>query len=286
MKNRVKNIVVVLFAGFVFPFSLSAAAKISDAAQAEIDAFMTFRMNLSACDTPEAALDKIDAYRGQHFTGASFTSFTDEEKLILENFDVLEVYNYMRQIKGKEPRTKSLIKSQYEKNTGWFSAHKNETINKWLYCTAADMLSCNLSYASVSTIMHDGLAVRTYYENALAQDPAMSYALTNIGQWYYYAPAFGGGGKTKAAGCFERAAASARTNAESYFANIFLSQFLFEDETLRGKSSELLVKADTFQPGGHYVAWLKRINKAGFSLYYYNVHKLGPADIDKAIGML
>lgn len=286
MKIRLNGVFSVLFLCFFMPSALSAAAKISDKAQAEIDAFMTLRMNLAVCETPEEALSEIDSYNAQHFTGADFASFTGEEKLILENFKVLEIYNYMRGIKGKESEIKGLIRSQYDKNDDWFSSHKNETINKWLYCTAADMLSCNLSYASVTTIMHDGLAVKTYYEKALEQDPDMSYALTNIAQWYYYAPSFGGGSKSKARSCFERAVAHARTNAEIYYAKIFLSQYLFEDESLRGKSATLLADADAFQPGGHYVEWLRKINKAGFSLYYYNVHKLGPADVDKAIGMI
>ena len=286
MKLRQKITALLFFFLIAVPLSLSAAAEISDKAQAEIDAFMTFRMNLSVCDTAESALAKINAYHIQHSSGPDFMSFTDEEKLILENFEVLEIYNYMRKIVGKESEIKKLICSQYDKNDTWFSSHKNDTINKWLYCTAADMLSCNLSYASVTTIMHDGLAVKTYYEKALLQDPDMSYALTNIAQWYYYAPSFGGGSKSKAKSCFEHAVTYARTNAETYYAKIFLSQYLFEDEAQRGKSATLLADADVYQPGGHYVEWLRRINKAGFSLYYYNMHKLGPSDVDKAIGMI
>ncbi len=286
MKIRLYAVFFIFFLCLFMPAGLSAAAKISDKAQTEIDGFMTLRMNLAACKTPEEALSEIDSYHALHFTGADLTSFTGEEKLILENFEVLEIYNYMRKMKGKESEIKGLIRSQYEKNNDWLSAHKNETISKWLYCTAADMLSCNLSYASVTAIMHDGLAVKTYYEKALEQDPDMSYALTNIAQWYYYAPAFGGGSKSKARSCFEQAVAHARTNAEIYYAKIFLSQYLFENEAQRGKSATLLADADAFQPGGHYVEWLRKINKAGFSLYYYNVHKLGPADVDKAIGMI
>jgi hypothetical protein len=286
MKSRLQLLFFSLLFSLVLLCDVTADAKISDKAQAEIDAFMSFRMNLSLCSTPEEALSRIDSYHNAHFTAIQTASFTDEEKLILENFEVLEIYNYMRQIKGKEPDIKNLIHLQYQKNDKWFPAHKNETVNKWLYCTAADMLSCNLSYASVTTIMHDGLAVKTYYEKAIEQDPNMSYALTNIAQWYYYAPSVGGGSKAKAKNCFELAVAGARTNAEKYYAKIFLSQYLFEDAAMREKSSALLAEADSFQPGGHYVAWLRRINKAGFSLYYYNVHKLGPADVDKAIGMI
>jgi tetratricopeptide (TPR) repeat protein len=265
---------------------LAASETLSPAGQTAVDDFMTLRMNLAKYLEPKEALAAIDTYSSSHFTGSSYNAFTGEEKLILENFVVLEKYNYMRKIDGQEVSIKKMLAAQHDKVTSWMAAEKDSVINKWMYCTAADLISCNLSYASVSTIIHEGLAVKTYYEKALEQDPKLSYALTNIAQWYYYAPSFGGGSKSKAKKCFEQAIAGARTQAETYYAKIFLSQYLFEDESRRGEAATLLAEAATFCPGGHYTEWLARINKAGFSLYYYYAHKLGPADVDKAIGMI
>jgi hypothetical protein len=280
------DVFFVLFFSFILAVHVSAAENLSQQAENAIDQFMTLRMNLAAYERPEEALLQIDTYCTGHLSENMIAAFTGEEKLILENFEVLERYNYLYKMKGNERQLKTLLQSQNKKNEKWFTSHKNEVINKWLYCTGADILSCSLSYASVTKILHDGLAVKRYYEKALEQDPSMSYALTNIAQWYYYAPSFGRGSKSKAKKCFDFAVKGARTSAEMYYAKIFLSQYLFEDESKRSESAALLADADSIQPGGHYIKWLRRINKAGYSLYYYNSHKLTSADIDKSIGMI
>ena len=282
---EMKRIRITLICISVLTLSLASlfSETISAEAQKEIDGFMTLRMNLASCASPETALSEIEAYAAEHFSENALASFTDEEKLIFENFKILEQYNYMRQIPSMEGSLKSLIRTQYDKNDAYFSAHKNGTINKWLWSTAADMLSCNLSYATVGVIMRDGIAVKKYYEKALNEDPAMSYALTNIAQWYYFAPSIGGGSKTKAGEYFERAVRDARTDAETYFAKIFLSQFLFDDKTQKAESSKLLDEADSLQKGGSYIAWIKKVNKAGYSLLEYNAKKMTPDNIEKKL---
>ena len=280
--KRIRITLVCIFA-LALPLAPLAPETISSGAQEEIDGFMTLRMNLASCASPESALSEIESYAAEHFSENALASFTDEEKLIFENFKILEQYNYMRQIPSMEGGLKSLIKTQYDKNDAYFSAHKNEAINKWLWCTAADMLSCNLSYATVGVIMHDGIAVKKYYQKALDEDPALSYALTNIAQWYYFAPAIGGGSKAKAGAYFARALEDARTDAETYFAKIFLSQFLFDDKTREDESAKLLDEADALQSGGSYIAWIRKVNKAGYSLLQYNAKKMTPSDIEKKL---
>ncbi|MFC2478983.1 MAG: hypothetical protein ACFNQG_08145 [Treponema socranskii subsp. buccale] len=280
--KRIRISLVCILALTLPPASLFSEA-ISAEAQKEIDGFMTLRMNLASSASPESALAKIETYAAEHFSENALASFTDEEKLIFENFKILEQYNYMRQIPSMEGSLKSLIRTQYDKNDAYFSAHKNDAINKWLWSTAADMLSCNLSYATVGVIMHDGIAVKKYYQKALEEDPAMSYALTNIAQWYYFAPAIGGGNRAKAGEYFERAVRDARTDAETYFAKIFLSQFLFDDKTREAESAKLLDEADALQSGGSYIAWIKKVNKAGYSLLQYNAKKMTKSDIEKKL---
>ena len=283
--KRIRTTLICILA-LSLPLASLFPQEISAEAQKEIDDFMTLRMNLASCASPEIALSEIEAYASQHFSENELVSFTDEEKLIFENFKILEQYNYMRQIPSMEGSLKSLIRTQYDKNDEYFSVHKNGAINKWLWSTAADMLSCNLSYATVGVIMRDGIAVKKYYEKALGQDPAMSYALTNIAQWYYFAPSIGGGSKSKAGVYFERAVKDARTDAETYFAKIFLSQFLFDDKAHKEESAKLLDEADALERGGSYIAWIKKVNKAGYSLLQYNAKKMTVDDIEKKLAKL
>lgn len=255
------------------------SAQIYNAFQKEVDDFMTLRMNLASYETPELALEQIDFYCNSHFSGGIFTSFSDEEKLVLENFKTLEQYNYLIKIEGQKKNVEKMIDFQYEKVTSWISSHKKESMEKWLYATAADLLSCHLNFASVATIMRDGLRVKKYYEKALEEDENMSYALTNLGQWYYFSPHFCGGSKSEAKKCFQKAVYSSKTDAELYFAKIFLSQILFDEKETKVQSEILLSEADSFLPGGTYIAQIKKINSAGYSLLQFNAKRMSMSDI-------
>ena len=64
---------------------------------------------------------------------------------------------------------------------------------------------------------------------------------------------------------------------------IFLSQFLFDDRTREAESEKLLDEADALQRGGSYIAWIKKINTAGYSLLQYNAKKMTKSDIEKKL---
>lgn len=277
--NRLLRAVAVCLGVFL---SVSAAAQtsISPEASRAVDDFMTFRMNLASYRRPEDALLAIERYHNEHLSEEALSGFSEQETLILRNFEVLERYNFMREIPSRKEETVDMLKAQYKVLTSWIAARKGEEFNKWLLTTAGDILSCNLSYARVSQILRDGRAVKNYYERALLQDDSMEYALTNLGQWYYYAPAVGGGSKSKAGDFFERAVEGARTDAETYYAKIFLSQYRFEDKKRRHEAAALLSEADSLQPGGFYVAWIRKINEQGYSLFYWNTHNIRTEDDD------
>lgn len=272
MKIKTLTLICILTIG-ISTFSISAQRVISEKTQTAIDDFMQFRMELSLYEKPEQALQAIEEYHNKHFSDAELSGFTEQEKLILSNFEVLEKYNYMYFIPELKEDNIAMLKAQYEYLTTWIKEHKNEELNKWLYTTAGDLLSCNLAYTNIGTILHDGLAVKNYYEKAIEQDPNMSYALTNIAQWFYYAPAISGGGKSRAQNYFTLGLEAAKNNAETYYAKIFLSQSLFEDKKTREASATMLAEAGQLMPGSHYIDKLQRINKAGYSLYYFNTHQ-------------
>lgn len=244
-----------------------------------IDNFMQLRMNLASCSTPAGALLRTADFQSKLQKTETADPFTDEERLILDNFIILEKYNYMREQDKNNPEIKNMMLSQNKKNDTWFTTHTGNTPNKWLYCTAADVISCCLPYIPVSSAMKKGFTIKNYYEEALRQDPGLSYALTNIAQWYYYAPSFGGGSKTKARHYFELALTDARNEAETYYAKIFLSQYLFDEKDIK-QSSLLLSEAASEVPDGRYIAHIQKLNNAGYSLYYYNQHQ---SEIDRKL---
>lgn len=252
--------------------SIYAAEKISDTALAEIDNFMMMRMELASCRSPQEALEKISARSDSLADTAKTAPFTAEENLILENLVVLEKYNYMRDADRYDTSIKTLILAQKNKNDEYFKNNKNAHHNKWMYCTAADVTSCSMPYLSIGAIMRDGMSVKKYYEEALKQDAALSYALMNLAQWHYYAPAISGGSKKKARQYFSDALSNARNSAEKYYSEIFLSQCSF-DEKKYDEATSYLNMADARVPGGSYIKKIRAMNESGHSMFYYNKHQ-------------
>ena len=58
---------------------------------------------------------------------------------------------------------------------------------------------------------------------------------------------------------------------------------MFDDKALEAESAKLLGEADALQSGGSYIAWIRKINKAGYSLLQYNAKKMTPDDIEKKL---
>jgi len=58
---------------------------------------------------------------------------------------------------------------------------------------------------------------------------------------------------------------------------------LFDDKALEAESAKLLDEADALQRGGSYVAWIKKVNTAGYSLLQYNAKKMTKSDIEKKL---
>lgn len=264
-----KKLFVVLFCCFISSNSLFSAEKISDLVEMEISRFFRLRMEMALCQSPEEAIQKIDERHAEFIEKSKEAPFTEEENLILENFIVLERQNYMRDINRKDPELETMMMAQKRKNDAWFKAHKKDVHNKWLYCTAADMIGCSMTWMSVFEIIRDGLNVKKYYELALKQDPYLSYGYTNLAQWHFYAPGICGGNKKKMREYFSFAVDISMTPAEKYFSEIFLSQVYYEDKKY-DLCKQMIESADSNLPGGYYVARVKQMNENGYSLFAYN----------------
>lgn len=265
MKNICKG--VVLFA--LLAFSHQAKA-LSPSAQEAIDDFMAVRMELTCEDDRAAILEKIDAFEeGLKDKGASFT---DEENLVMDNFIEMERYNYLRYGSEDEKKTiKDALKSLRLKN-----AQMVENLNrvgkdasKWLLCTAGDVTSCYISFSMADVIKY-GLGIKKLYQKAVADgDEAFSYGLTNIAQWYYWAPKINGGSKEKAAEYFEKAVKEARNKAEKFYAETFWSQWLFESGDKEGAKAALN-RAEDICPMSNRIKAMRLANENGLSFFEWD----------------
>ena len=264
MKSLPKTITGLILAALISAQTAGGAEQISDYGQKKIDDFMTLRMNLSLYDDSDtaaiiAAIDSFD-------TGSD--SLSEEETLIMDNFLLLERYNYLKEDSSNKDMLRSALKAQKDKCDAWMAGHKKEKPNKWLCVTYADTISCYISF-SLGDVIKYGLSIKDYYLQAYGQDDKCSYVLTNLAQWYFWAPKLNGGSRKKAGVYFEQAAETARTDAERYFADIFLSQYLLETGD-RARAAEKLAEAKVCCPGSNYIRLLERINADGMSFFEYS----------------
>ncbi len=256
-----------------------AATELSDTETQAINDIMDFRMTLTSCKTNEEALSEIDLYEKNLVQTDAYSLFTNETKLILDNFINLERYNYYVEIDLKHPKLEPLITPQYNKNVEWFKSNNEKDTNKWLHSTFGDVISCTMQFMSTTKAMSAGLVIKKHYEFALEQDPDFCYGLSSMGQWLFQAPGFAGGSKKKALQHFEKAVERANTDAEQFYAKIYLSQMYFDREE-NDKANNLLADADELQPNSNYVEKMRKINKTGHSLYTYYLNR---EKIDKEI---
>lgn len=255
--------------------NFSASAEISDRAQKAVDDFMDLRMKIAGLGSDQA-LAQVADFEKKLSVDSSFSS--QEDRLVLVNFIIMEKYNFLRKQKGSKPQLKKLLKELKEKNEAWFAANGEGKAGVWLLATSADVTSCYMSY-SLSEVMKSGMSLRDKYKESVERDPNFSYGWNNLGQWYYWAPGINGGSDKKAGEAFENAVKAAKNKAEKFFACVFYSQFLFEEKDFK-KSAAMLDEAEAQDPKNPYVAFMRKINKDGDSFFDWS-KKNSQMDNDK-----
>lgn len=252
-------------------FSMSLLMGQTDKELSAINKLMAFRVSLTSVE-PLEAVKKVDDFRKIILSESEKASISEEFQLVLDTLLVLEKYNYIYENNPKDPAAKAEIMPQMEKLDAYLEAHKEEKLNKWLYCLTGDTYSCCLQFMPMGDAMKYGLKIKDLYLIALEQDATMSYCLTNAGQWYYQAPAIGGGSKSKAKTYLQQALDNAKTQAEVYYASIFLSQVKYSQNDKDG-CAELLDKASKIAPNSKMIQKMRDVNKIGEDYFYYVVHR-------------
>lgn len=264
-----KNIILFLISFFAVELIFSQN-RISSDAESMINSFFDLRMRLGSFEENDTENIILQIENFENENKQNIKDFTIEEQLIIENFIINEKYNYLYQIKGQAKIQHEILGTQLKKLEDYRNLKETEketTLSEYFYCTMADVMSCFMGY-SVGDVLKYGTKVKPLYEKALEINPKFSYALSNIGQWYYYAPAIAGGSKKKALNYFTLSSQNAKTDSQKYFANIFYSQLLFEEKEYE-KSSKLLEQILQISPKSKYLQKIKNLNENKKSLYDY-----------------
>ena len=262
---------IIAFTAAFFCTTLCFSGALTPKAEKYLMDFMQFRMDISEFyETPDKCVELIEEWKTNYESDCS--GLTEEENLILENFFVLEKYNYVfaKSVNDKQAQKAihSELKASKDKMDAWFASHKNETPTAWFYTGYADNISCMMSF-SISDIMKYAMSVKDFYTKAREVDPQFVLATMNLAQWYFWAPKFAGGGKDKAEKLCADAYSFAKIPSDKYFSAIFYSQYLYESGK-KEKSEEVLNVAYEQCPKSLFVKKVKEINKEGVSFLEYN----------------
>lgn len=252
-------------AGCIFCFSVFAG-EFTSVEKEKFAKIHNIRPELSCMDTYEDAVKVLNAELDS--LAAEKAKYSEEFYLTVENILTWEKYNYLLEIEFKDPQLEPLITAQYKKIRAYINSHKNETFNPWFYETAADVLASSLQFLPLNKAMSEGLNVKKYYDSALEINPDFAYALMNVGQWCYYAPAISGGGKNKALKNMQLAVEKSKDNFDKFYNNAMLSQ-MYYDLGKKDEAQKCLEEADKIFPDSKYIKKLKIINEKGYSYFTY-----------------
>ena len=271
MKSRFFLIFIIFFCAYCL------IAQPSTEEEYIINQVNHFRMELEKYDNPQTILEKISEYENTIFSNTNYKDFSEETKLILENMFFLEKLKNQVKIIESDKESKNKLKTetqnQIKKTTDSInlSNTNGKTPNKWLLVNQGDLISFSLQFATLSEAIKSGLEVKTYYEQALVQDPKMSFALVNLGMWYYYVPGIAGGDKQKTYDFVKQAVTDATNDSELYFAKIIYSQTLFDQKKYEESKLEL-EQAKKLCPESLNIKLMEKLNNQGISWIEYSAN--------------
>jgi len=219
------------------------------------------------------ALSASKKYLEEKQLYAATNGFSEQAKIIIDNLLATEIISHLYQLDPKDPEIKKFISPKVEKAAQWLEKNKKESgVSAYLYCTTAEIISSGLGYMTMSEIMSYGLKIKDYFIKATEIDSSLAFAYSGLAQWYYHAPGIAGGSTKKAYSNFELAYKNASTKGEKFMANIYMSQSFFNQKKY-DEANKYLSVADSILPESKLVSYIKKLNDAGYSYFYYMVNR-------------
>ena len=267
-KAMKKQRFIFLFVFILLVPSVFFANEFSADEQAVMEKVTDFRWHLFCDEDYKSVAKKCDDFKEYIDSFKIKLSLSEECFISIENILTWEKYNALYEINPSDSELEDFLTAQYKKIRFYFRNHKKDVHNKWLYVTAGDILSSSLQYLPLTTAMNEGLTIKKYYDKALEIDSNFVFCLINIGQWYFHAPAVSGGGKKKAMNAFIKAESSATSDAEKFYAKLYLSQCYFDFDD-KEKAAALLDECESLLPETRIVKFYRLLNENGFCYFEY-----------------
>ena len=261
-----KSIVFILFTLFS---SLSFADDFSAYEMDIINQIQEFRFTTRALPSAQAAIDAIADYRKTLLTDDVRSKLSKEAELTADNLLVLEQYNYMYEKEMKSPDLEPFIKPQYEKIAAWDAEHPFDKANPYYILSSGDLTNSTMQFLPQGKAISLGVQEKKNYDMVVAKYPQLAFGLINAALWYYFAPPIGGGSMTKARDYFSRAAECAANNYEKFYAYVYYSQFLYENNDAEG-CEKYLKMAEELSPSNRWTPFIRKMNKKSYSVLDYS----------------
>lgn len=263
MKKLLLFLITLLF----LVSSITAQTKLSAEGNKYLESFLNLRMELTKYhDDKPKAVKELESFNSK----LPLEKLSEQEKMILENGIVSEIFGYVYEDKSYDASMKKKLTSLIEKSEKYIKDNPGN-INEWLYITTADCFSSYMAYSPVSGAVKYGLKIKKYYEDALALNGENSYCLTHYSQWFYWAPGINGGSKKKTKSHLEKALSCADSKSDKFYAEIYYSQTCYDlgDKT---SAATHLQKAKSIYPESKLIVELEEFNRKGYSIFTGNRH--------------
>ncbi|MCR4822032.1 MAG: TRAP transporter TatT component family protein [Treponema sp.] len=278
--KRLFILLMALTASFSF-----AEKRISDFTDEKARDFVTLRVPLKS-EEDDAAIAQIKELQEGVFKELEAHALDlEQEKLILEAMYFMEVYQHSInkvEVLEKSDKKKAAIeraalreqmKDCMKRMETCLDERNEEQVSEWLYMFLADVTSFYMTRSVAATLLR-GLSVRDNYRKAVEVNPQMASAWVSLGNWYFYAPFFVGGGKKNAQKCYDKAVEVARFQGEEYVAYLSYSQLAFEKEEF-DVCEEYIEKLIDLDLGRKEIDIILRCNKKGYSFFQYLRDRVG-----------
>lgn len=240
---------LVFFLLLVLNFSLNS--------QEIYDNFYKFKAELY--NTPsEKAAAAIDEHRNK----IEKMQISEEEKLTLQNFLVLEEINLLNRDKNNKKKIYLMLKKQNEESAAFMQGKKNSKADKWFLLSWADIKSRYIAFLSGQDIQKEANDTKMLYLAALKKDKKFAPASISFGLWLFFAPPIVGGGYENSLNEISKAVSNAKNNYEKYLALIFRSQVNFALENFE-LSQKDLKDASILIPDETFTLFIEELNKNG-----------------------
>ncbi|MBQ7158390.1 MAG: hypothetical protein IJS09_03055 [Treponema sp.] len=264
---KLKPLFVAIIA--VVTISLAPAKEFTAAENQFVQELLAFRLSLRAYGSDDEVISSVQKYRAEH--EKQIAAFGEEAQIVCKNMLATAEYNAYYAKNMHSPEMEGILRPQYERLTAYAAAHPIEKQNPWFTLTSADITNSMMQFLKQKEAMKLGLQEKKDYAMVLEKAPKMAFAHMLSGFWYYYAPGIGGGSKKKARQFFSDALKYAANDYERYYGNINLSQMNFEDKN-KAEATRLLDEAEKILPRTRYIAFIRKINTLGYSLFDYNMN--------------